>query len=46
MVAAPKITYLAPTIEEPEGDLAPAPSAADIAAGTSWSVVKPHLADG
>lgn len=46
MVAAPKITYLAPTIEEPEGDLAPAPSPADIAAGTSWSVVKPHLADG
>jgi cell division protein FtsL len=51
MVTPPKITYLAPTIEEP-GELAgatPPPSAGPrgaTAAGTSWSGVKPHLADG
>jgi cell division protein FtsL len=46
MVPAPKVTYLAPTIEEPTGTSATAPSPDDLAAGSSWSVVKPHLADG
>jgi cell division protein FtsL len=47
MVPAPKITYLTPTVEDTPGAAtkgAPAEDAA--AAGTNWSVVKPHLADG
>jgi cell division protein FtsL len=46
MVPAPKVTYLAPTIEEPTGATDAAPAEGDLAAGSSWSVVKPHLADG
>ncbi|HVF32172.1 MAG TPA: cell division protein FtsL [Acidimicrobiales bacterium] len=47
MVAAPKITYLTPTVEDTPGDPSRAArDAEDAAAGTNWSVVKPHLADG
>jgi cell division protein FtsL len=53
MVTPPKVTYLAPTVEEtPAADddtraarLAAAREAAS-AGETSWSTVKPHLADG
>lgn len=48
MVAAPKITYLTPTVEDTPGD-PHRPSTAEepgVAAATNWSVVKPHLADG
>ncbi len=53
MVPAPKVVYLTPTVEEPTGrtggpeSAAPSrgPSEAGVA-GASWSVVKPHLADG
>ena len=47
MVSAPKVTYLAPTIEEP-GDADTPALTADQASGgeSSWSTVKPHLADG
>jgi cell division protein FtsL len=53
MVTPPKVTYLAPTVEEtpaPDDDvraarLAAAREAAS-AGETSWSTVKPHLADG
>lgn len=51
MITPPKITYLAPTIEEP-GEAAdgasrsPAGAPGATAAGEGWSVVKPHLADG
>ena len=47
MVPAPSITYLTPAVEDTPGGTPPAaddhPSAES---GTSWSVVKPHLADG
>lgn len=46
MVPAPKVIYLTPTIEEPTGTAAPPPTTDDLAAGSNWSVVKPHLADG
>jgi cell division protein FtsL len=46
MVPAPKVTYLAPTIEEPTGEATATQTDGDLAAGSSWSVVKPHLADG
>ena len=47
MVSPPKVTYLAPTIEEP-GDADTQALTADQASGgeSSWSTVKPHLADG
>lgn len=46
MVPAPKITYLTPAVEDtPGGSVAPVDRRAP-AAGTSWSLVKPHLADG
>ena len=47
MVSPPKVTYLAPTIEE-AGDLDAPALTADQASGgeSSWSTVKPHLADG
>lgn len=46
MVTAPKITYLAPTVEDTPGGAAPAADPKATAAGTGWSLVKPHLADG
>ena len=51
MVTPPKVTYLAPTVEEtPAADddtRAAARRAEDASGGeTSWSTVKPHLADG
>lgn len=47
MVPAPSITYLTPTLEDRPGGNAPATiDRATDQSGTSWSVVKPHLADG
>ena len=46
MVPAAKITYLAPTVEDTPGGAPPAADPKATAAGTSWSLVKPHLADG
>jgi cell division protein FtsL len=50
MVAPAKVTYLSPTVEEPgmAGMAAAGPGRDRPAAGaeTSWSTVKPHLADG
>ena len=47
MVSPPKVTYLAPTIEEPGDADAPAlPPDAGSGGESSWSTVKPHLADG
>lgn len=47
MVPAPRITYLTPAVEDTPGGRAPAPATPGKGApGTSWSVVKPHLADG
>lgn len=46
MVPASKITYLAPTVEDTPGGAPPAADPKATAAGTSWSLVKPHLADG
>ena len=47
MVSPPKVTYLAPTIEEPGGDPDSPALTADAGGGeSSWSTVKPHLADG
>ena len=47
MVPAPKVTYLAPTIEEPGDTDTPALTADQGTGGeSSWSTVKPHLADG
>ena len=47
MVTPPKVTYLAPTVEEPGAGADPARAAEATADGeSSWSTVKPHLADG
>ena len=47
MVSPPKVTYLAPTIEEPGDVDTPALNADQASDGeSSWSTVKPHLADG
>ncbi len=50
MITPPRITYLAPTVEGPGASSALPPASAGspgaTAAGASWSVVKPHLADG
>lgn len=47
MVSPPKVTYLAPTIEEPGDTDTPALTADQASGGeSSWSTVKPHLADG
>lgn len=47
MVSPPKVTYLAPTIEEPGDTDTPALRADQSSDGdSSWSTVKPHLADG
>jgi cell division protein FtsL len=51
MVTPPKVTYLAPTVEETpaaDDDARAARRIDDAASGgeTSWSTVKPHLADG
>ena len=47
MVSPPKVTYLAPTIEEPGETETPALTPDQTSGGeSSWSTVKPHLADG
>jgi cell division protein FtsL len=50
MVTPPKVTYLTPTVEPGTADrdtgAAPAPHDGAAAAESSWSTVKPHLADG
>jgi cell division protein FtsL len=46
MVPAPRITYLTPAVEDTPGGAPPPAGDARSAPGTSWSVVKPHLADG
>jgi cell division protein FtsL len=46
MVTPPKVTYLAPTVEEPGGDIDSPALTADTGGESSWSTVKPHLADG
>ena len=51
MVTPPKVTYLAPTVEETpaaDDDTRAARRGNDAPSGgeTSWSTVKPHLADG
>jgi cell division protein FtsL len=47
MMTPPKVTYLAPTIEEPGDTDTPARTADPSTGGeSSWSTVKPHLADG
>lgn len=47
MVTPPKVTYLAPTVEEPGDTDTPALTADQASGGeSSWSTVKPHLADG
>jgi len=47
MVPAPRITYLTPAVEDTPGGRAPTPAPdGKSAPGTSWSIVKPHLADG
>lgn len=46
MVTPPKVTYLAPTIEEPGDTDTPALTADQSSGESGWSTVKPHLADG
>ena len=46
MVTPPKVTYLAPTVEETGGAADAARAEATAGRESSWSTVKPHLADG
>lgn len=46
MVTPPKVTYLAPTVEEGGTDTTPVAGEQSSGGESSWSTVKPHLADG
>lgn len=46
MITPPKVTYLAPTVQEPGGDHDAPAASVDSGGESSWSTVKPHLADG